>query len=334
LTHALTDQYYDRSKRASEQQDPDLILHIVGETNAGPVVRGLRTLATLAPISDEVLVYPNRPREPDEADYAIAFAVPMNTRGLKIICRDLYAEHADPERHPLTTRFDEVDAALIFDDVVVPWERVFVYKNPQLLAGIMYIHTWAQYSTMLRLITKLEGFLGIAQLLTQYGGRNKSAAAQIQLSSLMQDIEILRSCIQVAEAKGYLSPGGTWAPLLSAAYRVHSIEASDRAERTMEGLLTSTLMLSAGASDLTDAQIGPLVERYFRGGAPSTQAHLRLMAIAADMVMSPFGKRSQLYERLQSGEVDRMRQRLYGQYQDPAPAQRMLQFIESMDDDR
>jgi 4-hydroxyphenylacetate 3-monooxygenase oxygenase component len=334
LTHALTDQYYDRSKRASEQQDPDLILHIVGETNAGPVVRGLRTLATLAPISDEVLVYPNRPRDSDEADYAIAFAVPMNTRGLKIICRDLYAEHADPERHPLTTRFDEVDAALIFDDVVVPWERVFVYKNPQLLAGIMYIHTWAQYSTMLRLITKLEGFLGIAQLLTQYGGRNKSAAAQIQLSSLMQDIEILRSCIQVAEAKGYSSPGGTWAPLLSAAYRVHSIEASDRAERTMEGLLTSTLMLSAGASDLTDAQIGPLIERYFRGGAPSTQTHLRLMAIAADMVMSPFGKRSQLYERLQSGEVDRMRQRLYAQYQDPAPAKRMLQFIERMDDDR
>ena len=218
--------------------------------------------------------------------------------------------------------------------MIVPWERVFVYKNPQLLAGIMYIHTWAQYSTMLRLITKLEGFLGVAQLLTQYGGRNKSASSQILLSSLMQDIEILRSCIQVAEAKGYFSPGGTWAPLLSAAYRMHSIEASDRAERTMEGLLTSTLMLSGGASDLTDAQIGPLIERYFRGGAPSTKEHLRLMAVAADMVMSPFGKRSQLYERLQSGEVDRMRQRLYGQYKDPAPAERMLKFIESMDNDR
>ncbi|HEY7217035.1 MAG TPA: 4-hydroxyphenylacetate 3-hydroxylase N-terminal domain-containing protein [Candidatus Binatia bacterium] len=332
LTHALTDQYYNRSKRVSEQEDPDLILRIVGETKEGPVVRGLRTLATLAPISDEVLVYPNRPREPDEADYAIAFAIPMNTRGLKILCRDLYAEHADPERHPLTARFDEVDAALIFDDVVVPWERVFVYKNPQLLAGINYIHTWAQYSTMVRLITKLEGFLGVAQLLTEYAGRNKSAASQIMLSTLMQDIEILRSCIQVAEVKGYMSPGGTWAPRLSAAYRVHSIEASDRAERTMEGLLTSTLMLSGGASDLT-SELGPLVERYFRGGAPSTKEHLRLMAVAADMVMSPFGKRSQLYERLQSGEVDRMRQRLYNQYQDPAPAERMRRFVKSMDGD-
>ena len=330
LTHALTDQYYDRTKRVSEQEDPDLILHIVGETRQGPVVRGLRTLATLAPISDEVLVYPNRPREPDEADYAIAFAIPMNTKGLKIVCRDLYAENADPERQPLTARFDEVDAALIFDDVVVPWERVFVYKDAKLLSGIMYIHTWGQYSTMLRLITKLEAFLGVAQLLTQFAKRNTSAPSQILLASLMQDIEILRCCIQTAESKGYRAGGGTWAPLLSAAYRVHSIEASDRAERTMEGLLTSTLMLSGGASDLKNAEIGSFIDRYFRGGAPNTKEHLRLMAVAADMVMTAFGKRSQLYERLQSGEVDRMRQRLYGQYQDPAPAERMLRFVKEM----
>ena len=334
LSHALTDQYYDRSKRVSEQEDPDLVLHIVGETKEGAVVRGLRTLATLAPLSDEVLVYPNRPRDPDEADYAIAFAIPMNAPGLKIVCRDLYAEHADPERHPLTARFDEVDAALIFDDVVVPWNRIFVYKDPKLLAGINYIHTWAQYSTMLRLITKLEAFLGVAQLLTQWAGRNKSVSSQILLASLMQDIEILRACMQVAESKGYRSQGGTWAPLLSAAYRVHSIEASDRAERTMEGLLTSSLMLSGGASDLDAPGLGPLVERYFRGGAPSTREHLRLIATAADMVMTPFGKRSQLYERLQSGEVDRMRQRLFNQFKDPTPAERMMRFVRDFDKDR
>ena len=334
LTHALTDQYYDRAKRVSEQEDPDLILHIVGETKEGPVVRGLRTLATLAPLSDEVLVYPNRPRDPDEADYAIAFAIPMSTNGLKIVCRDLYAENADPERYPLTARFDEVDAALIFDDVIVPWDRLFVYKDPKLLSGIMSIHTWAQYSTMVRMITKLEGFLGVAQLLTEWGGRKKSASSQILLSSLMQDIEILRSCMQVAAASGCRSPGGNWAPRLSPAYRIHSIEASDRAERTMEGLLTSTLMLSGGASDLHSAELGPLIERYFRGGAPSTKQHLRLLAVAADMVMSPFGKRSQLYERLQSGEVDRMRQRLYGQYKNPEPAEWMLKFVSAMDNDR
>jgi len=174
----------------------------------------------------------------------------------------------------------------------------------------------------------------VAQLLTHYAKRNTSLQSQILLSSLIQDIEILRSCIQVGELKGYRAGGGTWAPLLSAAYRVYSIEASDRAERTMEGLLTCTLMLSGGASDLKSADLGPFVDRYFRGGAPNTKEHLRLMAVAADMVMTPFGKRSQLYERLQSGEVDRMRQRLFGQYQDKAPAERMMQFVKGMDEDR
>lgn len=333
LTHALTDQYYDRTKSVSKQEDPDLILHIVGETKAGPVVRGLRTLATLAPISDEVLVYPNRPREPGEDEYAIAFAIPMNTPGLKIICRDLYAENADPERHPLTTRFDEVDAALIFDDVVVPWDRVFVYKDVPLLSGINYIHAWGQYSTLLRIVTKLECFLGVAQLLTSWAKRQSSAAAQQMLATLIMDIEILRSCIQVGEARGYSTPGGTWLPLLSPAYRVHSIEASDRAERLMEGLLTSYLMLSSGASDLKSPELGPLVERYFRGGAPSTKEHLRVLAIAADMIMTPFGKRSQLYERLQSGELDRMRARLYSGYKDPVPAERISRFVKNMDAD-
>ena len=93
------------------------------------------------------------------------------------------------------------------------------------------------------------------------------------------------------------------------------------------------MMLSGGASDLKSADIGTFVERYLRGVAHDTKEHLRLMAGAADLVMTPFGKRSQLYERLQSGEVDRMRQRLYASYQDPAPAERMMQFVKSMDKD-
>ena len=98
----------------------------------------------------------------------------------------------------------------------------------------------------------------------------------------------------------------------------------------MEGLLTSTLMLSGAASDLDDPEIGPFIDRYFRGGATSTREHLRLLAVAADIVMSPFGKRSQLYERLQSGVVDRMRQRLYNQYNDRAPADRMMRFVKDV----
>src|SRR5262249_9579920 len=98
LTHALNDQFYDRAKSARGQDDPDLIMHVVREPSDGPIVRGLRNLAPLAPLPDETLVHPTRARAADEPDYALCFALPMNAPGLSILCRDLYSEHADPDR--------------------------------------------------------------------------------------------------------------------------------------------------------------------------------------------------------------------------------------------
>lgn len=331
LTHALNDQFYDRTKRASEQDDPDLILHVVGETPAGPVVRGLRVLATLAPISDEVLVHPNRPRDADEPDYALAFALPMNAPGLKIVCRDLYAENADPQRLPLTTRFDEVDAALIFDDVVIPWDRLFVYRDPKLAAAFHRgMQRWSAYATMLRLIVKLETFLGVTRLLAAYGQRLGSPAAQATLAGFMQDIQVLRACITAAEANAEPAGNGFLAPKIVPGYRLYGIEASDRAERTVHDLLTSTLILTGGSSDLDAPGIGALVERYFRGGAPTTREHLALLAFAADMTMSPFATRNRLYERLQSGEPDSMRRRLFADFDDAAALARVRRFIDEV----
>jgi 4-hydroxyphenylacetate 3-monooxygenase/anthranilate 3-monooxygenase (FAD)/4-hydroxyphenylacetate 3-monooxygenase len=308
LTHALNDQFYDRRKRVSEQADPDLVLHVVRETADGPIVRGLRNLATMAPLCDEVLVHPNAPRGVDEVDYAICFALPMNAPGLKVVCRDLYAEHADPERLPLTTRFDEVDATLIFDDVLVPWERVFVYRNPPLAQRYhATVLLWAAWVSTVRLLTKLRFFIGVAQLLSEWSGREPRTL----LGRLLQDLEILRACLVAAEAEGYRKPSGLWAPRLNEAHRLHGIEASDRAEQLMEQILTSYLIQTGGPSDLSAPEIGPLVSRYFAAGAPSTRDHLRLLAVAGDLVQSAFANRNQLYERLWGGEPDAIRQRLH-----------------------
>jgi aromatic ring hydroxylase len=327
LTHALNDQFYDRSKRVLDQPDPDLILHVVRETPEGPIVRGLRNLATLAPLSDEALVHPNRPREADEADYALAFAIPMNAPGLSIICRDLYAEYADPDRLPLTAHFDEADATLIFDDVLVPWERVFVYRNPE-MAGQFHrrLSIWAGYSTLIRLLARLEVFAGVATLLCQWAGR-ADGGSQVLIGQLIQDVEVLRACLTQAEATAYRTPGGHWAPRLSEAYRLHGIEASDRAARVLQDLLTSSLVLTGGASDLGSGEMGRYVERFFRNQAPSTRDHLRLLAVAADLVQSAFGARTQLYERLQSGEPDATRRRLAGRYDTSQMTGRLLRFI-------
>ena len=328
LTHALNDQFYDRTRKVSEQDDPDLCLRVVRETSEGPIVRGLRNLATLAPLSDESLVYPNRPRDASEADYAIVFAIPMNAPGLYAICRDLYAEHADPERAPLTTRFDEVDASLVFDDVLVPWERVFIYRNPKLATSFhATVNLWGTYTTLLRLLSRLEAFIGVAEVLAGWDNRVKSPNVQRMLGQLVEDLQILQGCIRASEADAYQTPTGYLVPRNPGAYRLHSIEAADRAFRLLQDILTSYLIVTGGPSDLQSPVIGPYVERFFRGGAPTTRDNLRLLAVAADMVQSAFGVRQQLYERFQSGEPDSARMRLYNSFDRKPLAERMLRFV-------
>src|SRR5579871_3995632 len=329
LTHALNEQYYDRSKRIADQPDPDLILHVVGETSDGPIVRGVKNLATLAATSDDVLVYSSRPRQADEADYSMIFALPMNAPGLSIICRDLYAEHADPERLPLTSRFDEVDTTLVFDDVLVPWERVFAYRNPA-LAVRFFAHDnglWASYTTLIRLIVKLETFAAVADLLCQWAGRARDTKMQTQIGQILSDLTVLRACARAAEADAFMTPGGHLAPAMVPAYRLEGNAASDRAEQIFEELLTSSLMLTGGVSDLPDPKIGPYIERFFRNNAPSTRDHLRVLAIAGDMVQSAFGGRNQLYERLHAGEPDVTRQRVYAGSDRASATERILRFI-------
>ena len=121
LTHTLVDPQIDRSKGLEAQTG----LRIVKETSAGLVLTGARMLSTLAPISDEILVAPYMPRRPNEAEYAIVFALPVATPGLTFICREPYDAGRSSYDRPLSSRYDEGDAVAVFEEVLVPWERVF-----------------------------------------------------------------------------------------------------------------------------------------------------------------------------------------------------------------
>ena len=104
-------------------------LHKVGDTEHGIVVRGSRILATLAPFADEIAVYPGHPM-PDAKDvHALSFCIPMDTPGLKFLCRDSTSVNTNKFDNPLSSRFDEQDAFVIFDDVEVPRDGIFIDAN-------------------------------------------------------------------------------------------------------------------------------------------------------------------------------------------------------------
>jgi 4-hydroxyphenylacetate 3-monooxygenase oxygenase component len=131
LTHAIVNPPVDRSKSSSEQADEYVYLGVVEEIRDGLVVRGAKMLATHGPTADELIVYPLPfSLRPGEEKYVLAFAIPTDTPGLRFICREPFDVGDQSEwDHPLGSRFEEPDALVIFDNVLVPWDRVFLYGN-------------------------------------------------------------------------------------------------------------------------------------------------------------------------------------------------------------
>ncbi len=169
LTHGLHDPNMDKTKRPKE--DPDRCLRIIRETDEGYVVRGAR-YATLAPFANEILVYPSFMLQPDEDEFAIWFALPMNAPGVKTICRDSYSQHRSEADVPLSVRFDEQDALVVFDDVLIPHDRVFLAGNAKeavrlYRAGLM---RWAGYASAIHVMKRYELFIDVAHLLAETGG--------------------------------------------------------------------------------------------------------------------------------------------------------------------
>lgn len=147
----------DRS-RNSLSEDPDSLLHIVKVTGDGVVIRGAKVMATAAPYAHDIIVSSNQQLQEDLPQYAYMISVPLNASGIHIVCREPFSSE-DKEEHPISHRYDEMDATVIFDDVFVSWDRVFLHHNPEGV-WLARIHqrdnTLANHQMVVRLAAKLE----------------------------------------------------------------------------------------------------------------------------------------------------------------------------------
>ena len=139
MTHTLINPQVDRSKPV-EKQDKDLAAKIVKETDAGIVISGARMVSTLCAYSHDLLVMPSTylANNEEAKPYAFGFAVPVNAPGLRFICRPsvIHLDAGSPMDYPLSARLDETDAMVVFDNVLVPWERVFIYRDAEMCNGL------------------------------------------------------------------------------------------------------------------------------------------------------------------------------------------------------
>ena len=177
-------------------------------------MRGARILATLAPFADEIAVYPGLPLPAGAEAYALAFAIPVDTPGLIFLCRDSAATPgADAFDRPLSSRFDEQDAFVIFDDVEIPRDRVFLdghvgVYNTATTTGLRDNMT---NQTTIRALTKLEFAYGLAVRMAEVIG-DASPATQEMLGELLDYVEVTRSAVLLSAEHGRHVGDGVWFP--------------------------------------------------------------------------------------------------------------------------
>ncbi|WP_158734822.1 4-hydroxyphenylacetate 3-monooxygenase, oxygenase component [Alteribacillus sp. YIM 98480] len=324
LTHALINPQNDRSKAAHEQKDKFTHLGAVEETSEGIIVRGAKMLATFAPIADEVIIYPFPGFKPGDERYTLSFAVPIDTPGLRIVCREPAQNGKRPVfDHPLASRFEEMDAVLIFNDVLVPWNRVFVHNNLE-AGNTVYAQTGLSQNTHqngVRGLTKLRFAQQVASRIADAIGVDGFLNVQTQLGELVQSVETIRALLRTAENEYSINENGEAVPSFTSLETIRGIlpKAYPRAVEIIQTIGAGGLLLSPTGCDLEHPELSGDIAKYY-GGREGVEAYdrVRLFKLAWDLSGEAFGQRLVQYERYYSGDPVRKLGMFYSNYKKKA----------------
>jgi 4-hydroxyphenylacetate 3-monooxygenase len=216
---ANTDPKGDRSK-PPQQQDPDMLLHVVKETDAGIVVRGAK-YETAAAYANQAFTKPTIGNWGNSAlsDYAVGFICDLGSPNLKFICRSGFAGRASPDDYPLSNRFDEVDALVIFDDVLIPWENVLFYRHTRAATFIRStLHRYSAFAFVQRSLRLADMMIGAALFNVRQTGLDSQQAVQEKLAQLAVYREGINAHLTAAIALAQKSPAGLLMPNQSLLY--------------------------------------------------------------------------------------------------------------------
>jgi len=308
LAYAIIPPQVSRATSASGWDDDYLQVGVVRETEEGLIVRGSQMLATGAAIADEVFVTCIKPLGADDVDFAISFALPVATPGMKLLCRRPYAPAATSEfDYPLTTRYDEPDSLMIFDDVLVPWDRVFIDRNTEALRRQFFdtgAHVLGNWQAQTRFSVKLQFIASVARKVTQMNGTEKIPSVQEKLGELAAVIAGVESALLAAEYTATPDSSGMLVPGKRALYGAMGLQ-SETYPRVIEMLRDlvggGVLQLPASAKDMASSVTRPDIDRYIQSPGANSEERVKLFKLAWDIIGSEFAGRHQQYELFYAG---------------------------------
>ena len=211
LTYVIINPQAERGKDWGEQAE-DLVARIVDEDAGGITIRGAKMLGTSSIMANEVFVANLQPLKPGEEALAFSCALPMNAKGLRVLSRKSYeAAAVSVFDNPISSRFDENDALIYFDDVKVPWERVFVHRDPDMCRAQFHDtpgHAYQNYQAQIRLSVKIKFLTGLAHRLTEAIGTTAMPPVREQLGFLAAQVSMVNAMMAGMEAEGTMR--GEW----------------------------------------------------------------------------------------------------------------------------
>ena len=333
LTHTLINPQANRSVGPSQQADPYLAARVVRETDSGFILRGARMLATL-PIADEIMVFPSTVLKgtADDTPYAFAFALPCDTSGMKFLCRESFDYGRSHFDHPLGSRFEEMDAVVVFDDVLVPWERVFLFGDVQrcnraFAATNSVVHMAHQVIT--KNIAKTEFLLGIASLIVDTIGIEQFQHIHEKIAEMLVNLEAIRAFARASEADAALDRWGVmtpaWPPLDAARNLFPRLY--PRMVEILQLLGASGFMALPTEADLQNPALRPMIDKYFQAARADAHDRIQLFRLAWDAALSAFGSRQVLYERFFFGDPVRMAGAMFNNHDRTVYMDRVREFL-------
>jgi 4-hydroxyphenylacetate 3-monooxygenase len=339
MTHTLLNPQVDRS-RPVERQDKDLAAKIVKETDAGIVVTGARMVSTLCAYADDILVMPSTflATNAEAAPYAFGFAIPVATTGLRFVCRPsvVHQNAASPMDFPLSSRLDEGDGLAVFDNVPVPWERVFIHRDPAMCNGL-FQRTQAMpqvmHQTATKNLAKAEFMLALGFAIARATNIDAHLHVQGMLAELIQHAEFVRSAIRASEADAAISPAsGLMTPAEMPLWTVRMMfpKMFVRACEIIQLMGAGGLVAVPSYAELAGPAAAD-VETYAQAANADAPTRIKLFRLAFDAAVSSFSGRQQLYERYYSGDPVRLAGALYQLYDKEAPVARIHRLLDDLE---
>lgn len=320
LTHAIVTPQVDRTKSSADQADEFLHLGIVRETSEGLVVRGARMLATMGPIADEVLVYSMAHQMDEDKNYVFIFALPLDTPGIRQICREPYDDgNRLPGNHPLATNFEDSDTLIIFEDVLVPWNRVFAHNNIGAINRFHAQNTGKHHSghqAAVRGLVKLEFVVGLLMEVVKTNGAEKFLHVQQMVGECLHYVELMKGCLARTVVETEPSFLGRVKPSMLAinSARMLTSRFYSRIVEILQTVGAGGMQMMPSIEDF-DSPIAGDVAKYYQGAAGTdAQRRIALFKMAWDVCGDAFGQRQVQYERYHQGDPVRNMANLFMQY--------------------